>query len=183
MPCCLGLFLIQSRSPSMQPSRSLIHLSHYSLITLAIAFYPQQTSQVRRYLWTSMCSAEGCVLPFPSHSIFSPPPHSIPSDESRPSSGLLRTPLQSPKLLEPASPVRPFMSPVEDEDEEPFLTTITNQHHEDDADTVFNSATVGKRGRSPFSDRRAHCCAQTDRATSTTSSSFRHCSSSDSALP
>ena len=31
--------------------------------------------------------------------------------------------------------------------------------------------------------RRAHSCSQTDRATSTTSSSFRHCSSSDRALP
>ncbi|KAG9062283.1 hypothetical protein KI688_006615 [Linnemannia hyalina] len=66
-----------------------------------------------------------------------------PSDESRPSSDLLRTPLQSPTLSEPASPVRPFVLPLEDkdEDEEPVLTTVANQHHRDDSDSVFTSAT------------------------------------------
>lgn len=86
---------------------------------------------------------EGRVLAFPSHSnFFLTSPHSGPTVESRPSSELLRIPSQSPTPSEPASPVRLFRLPVEDEDDEALLSGIANQHHDgDDSDTFFNSAT------------------------------------------
>lgn len=67
--------------------------------------------------------------------------HPDPTVESHPSSELLRVPSQSPTPPEPASPVRLFRLPVEDEDNEALLSGIANQHHGDDSDTFFNSAT------------------------------------------
>ncbi|KAF8925039.1 hypothetical protein BGZ47_003514, partial [Haplosporangium gracile] len=64
-----------------------------------------------------------------------------PSDEFRPSSELLRTPLQSPTLSEPASPVQPFILPEDDKGEEPLSASIAIQHHGDDPNTFFTSTT------------------------------------------
>ncbi|KAG0265644.1 hypothetical protein BGZ95_003266, partial [Linnemannia exigua] len=63
------------------------------------------------------------------------------SDESRPSSELLRTPLQSPTFSEPASPVQPFILPEDDKCEEPLPASIAIQHHADDPISFFTSTT------------------------------------------
>ncbi|KAG0274869.1 hypothetical protein BGZ96_004060, partial [Linnemannia gamsii] len=63
------------------------------------------------------------------------------SDESRPSSELLRTPLQSPTPSEPASPVQPFILPEDDKCEEALPASVAIQHHADDPITFFTSTT------------------------------------------
>ncbi|KAK3837556.1 MAG: hypothetical protein J3R72DRAFT_525856 [Linnemannia gamsii] len=56
---------------------------------------------------------------------------------SRPSSELVRTPLQSPASSEPASPIRPLILPSRYGGAETVITNETIQNHGDDADTVF----------------------------------------------
>lgn len=69
------------------------------------------------------------------------PAHLGLSDESRPSSELLRTPLQSPTPSEPASPVRPLILPEDGESEESLPVGIAIQHHGPAPNTFFTSTT------------------------------------------
>ena len=68
-------------------------------------------------------------------------PNSGPCVESYLSSDLLHTPLQSPTSSEPASPVRPFVLPEGDQDEEQHLAAVASEHHGDDSDAFFTTAT------------------------------------------
>ena len=52
-----------------------------------------------------------------------------PDLESYLSSELLSTPLHSPSASKSVSPIRPFKLPVEDQDEEQHLATVTGEHH------------------------------------------------------
>lgn len=62
---------------------------------------------------------------------------SFPHLASRPSSELVRTPLQSPASSEPASPIRPLILSTGYGGAETVITNETIQNHGDDADTVF----------------------------------------------